>query len=178
VSEQPSSESRSRLFAKVDAELQAGRVWRAKEILRGSLRQYATDSTVLARYAEVLDQLGDRLEAGKFYFLSGMRGGAADVAIRVFLERHGGGHLHDLLAQFPQASRRAGLNAFPEVVRDDLAKLGLPEKSIRRNELAATPRRPRFVNYFVGVGCTVIGALLVAALFLGLGTISKLLLGS
>lgn len=63
--------SRERLLENVEREIAAGRVWRAREILGSTVSQFITDAVVLERYGTVLEQLGEKVEAGRFYFLSG-----------------------------------------------------------------------------------------------------------
>ena len=75
---------REGVLERVDAELAAGRLWRAKEILRGRIAGGAVAPAVLERYGQLLEQTGDRLEAGKYLFLSGVRRSEYKPAIDVF----------------------------------------------------------------------------------------------
>ena len=57
------------------AEVAAGRPWRAKEMLQGALASetYVLEPALLEAYGALLDSLGDRFEGGKYLFLSGER---------------------------------------------------------------------------------------------------------
>lgn len=129
---------RDRLLDRVEAEVQAGRAWRAKEILRGALASGQADPAVLERYGRLLDAMGDRVEAGKYLLLSGARGPGCDEAIALFVSRHGRRKPADLVARFPAAVRRGSFAALPLRVQQDLAALG-----VRADAFA---RRPRVVN--------------------------------
>ena len=50
------------IIARADAELSAGRPWRAKEILRGAISG-RMEPAILERYGRLLDSLGERVEA-------------------------------------------------------------------------------------------------------------------
>lgn len=81
-------ESTSQLLDRVEAEIAAGRLWRAKEILRGNIGSGRVDPAVLERYGRLLETLGEQLEAGKYLFLSGARLPAYGDAIQLFRRRH------------------------------------------------------------------------------------------
>ena len=59
----------------------AGQIWRAKELLRGNIAGGRVDPPLLEEYGRLLDSVGDRVEAGKYLFLSGVRSPAYDAAI-------------------------------------------------------------------------------------------------
>lgn len=165
--------SPDRLLARADREVANGRAWRAKEMLRGAVRTYPTDPRVLTAYAVVLDSLGDRVEAGKYYFLSGERGGRAAGPIGTFLERHGRGRVEDLIAQFPRAIRTCALRDLPDVVVADLEARGLPPGSGGRSAAAGTiDGRAQTLRSRHGVvwriGCALAGAAVTVSAIVGL----------
>jgi hypothetical protein len=167
-----------RLLAKVEAEISAGRPWRAREILEGSIRSHATDVRVLERYGRLLDRLGDRVQAGKYLFLSGVRGPDVDEAIALFISRHGKGHLNNLTAQFPGEVRRVGLGAFPAVVKEELKQLGLPEAQAEKDSFDVVD--PNFgIRQSLGVlGCSLVGLVLLVAAIVGLVTMFRWVIGA
>jgi len=167
-----------RLLAKAQAEIEAGRLWRAREKLQGAMRSYPADVRVLEAYGRLLDRLGDRVQAGKFLFLSGVRGPDVDEAIALFISRHGKGHLNSLTAQFPRAVRRVGLGAFPAVVMLELEQLGLPEAQVKEDSF--DPVDPNFgVRQSLGVlGCGLVALVLLVAAVVGLATMFKWVFGS
>lgn len=131
--------TREKLLAKVDAEIEAGQQWRAKEILRGSIQAVAADPILLERYGQLLETLGDRLEAGKYYFLSGVRAPTYLAAIELFLHRYSRSGPQQLLRQFPSAVRQVGFARLSETTQRDLRRLGLEPKNFdpRRRAPAA-----------------------------------------
>lgn len=62
------------ILQRAERELHAGRIWRAKEILRGAVGSAQSDPLLLERYGQLLDALGDRYEAARYLFASGARG--------------------------------------------------------------------------------------------------------
>lgn len=155
--------TREKLLAKVDAEIEAGQRWRAKEILRGSIQAVAADPVLLERYGQLLDTLGDRLEAGKYYFLSGVRAPTYLAAIELFLHRYSRNGPQQLLRQFPIAVRQIGFARLSETTQRDLRGLGLEPKDFdpRRRALAAAngygwaifiPAIILIVVFLIGVG--------------------------
>jgi hypothetical protein len=117
-------------------EADAGRQWRAKEILQGSLASqlYALEPDFLEAYGALLDSLGDRFEAGKYLFLSGKRGDAYAEPIDTFLYRTRRTHVNDLVGQFPAAIRHHGLGHLPEIVRSELKQRGADPEELQRRE--------------------------------------------
>ena len=54
-------------------EIEKGRIWKAKELLRQKIRHSEYNETLFSAYADVLSIMRDDLEAGKYYFLAGLR---------------------------------------------------------------------------------------------------------
>jgi hypothetical protein len=174
--DRPQTPPAGRLLTRVEHEVEAGRLWRAREILQGAIRQNATNADVLARYGRLLDRLGDRVEAGKYLFLSGVRGPDVDPAISLFLTRHGRGHLNDLVAQFPSGVIQAGLDALPVVVQSDLTALDLPTSKPRKGLAEPETRAQRVADRVALTGCWAAGLALAAAIPVGLFTIVRWLI--
>jgi hypothetical protein len=121
---------------KAEAETAAGRMWRAKEMLRGSIgsESYALEPDLLEAYGRLLDQLGDRYEAGKFLFLSGKWDSGYGEAIELYLDRNKKASASDIIAQFPAAIRRRGLAHLPDNVRKMLEQKGADAAELERRE--------------------------------------------
>ena len=127
-----------RTLNRANAEVAKGRLWRAKEILQGSLSQerHALEPDFLEAYGVLLNESGDRFLAGKFLFLSGKRHEAYTEAISLFLDRTGRTHINDLIRQFPARIRRQGLGHLSEIVRTELENRGATSKDLQRiNEI-------------------------------------------
>lgn len=61
-----------RFKQRLNAELEKGKIWRAKEMLRGRIGQPLYDTELYAEYGKLLFQVEDYYEAGKFLFLGGV----------------------------------------------------------------------------------------------------------
>ncbi|MDQ3686198.1 MAG: hypothetical protein M3430_11450 [Acidobacteriota bacterium] len=61
-----------RTLEKAERELAQGNLWRAKEILQGSVSDAGYNIELFEKYGIVLLKMGDLPEAGKFLFLSGV----------------------------------------------------------------------------------------------------------
>ena len=155
-----------------------GQPWRAREILQGSIRSYPTDPRVLEAYGRVLDRLGDRIEAGKYLFLSGVRGSDVEGAIALFVARHGRGDLQNLISQFPGPLRKARLADYPDVVAADLQALGLPRTVRRERTLEETASPSTWRQNLALFGCGVVLLLVLAATLIGFGTIIRWVVGA
>lgn len=113
------------LLDRVAAEIERGRAWKAKELLRGNIAAGRVDPEILEAYGQLLEALGDRVEAGKYLFLSGARTEASRDAISIFLARHRGRNGSDLIAQLPTAVRRRAFVDLPSAVQQDLRAMGV-----------------------------------------------------
>lgn len=115
------------LYERVDAAVQCGQVWRAKELLRGNIGSGSYDSPLYERYGRLLLGLGEFVEAGKYLFLSGCRRPEFDEAIKVYLSRHPEGRPEVLYYSFPSAARFRPIARYPLAVRRVLKERGLPQ---------------------------------------------------
>jgi hypothetical protein len=169
----PVEHVRAKLRA-ASAEVDAGRQWRAKEILQGCLASDAAlESEVLEAYGSLLDSLGDRCEAGKYLFLSGQRGPTYSEPIEVFLQRYRRADVTDLIAQFPAQIRRQGLGNLPVVVRNELLALGATQKVLERREPLPHPTQPPGWQDQLFFGGCLLSLLVSLAIFaVGLHTVS------
>ena len=126
----------SEILSRVELELSVGRAWRAKEILSGNIKAGLVAPEVLERYGVLLESLGDRLEAGKYLYLSGVRRPEYEYPIQLFLQRHAKLDGPALVSRLPQAIRRIPFNQLPPAVQADLDNRG-----VRHSAFGATPRR-------------------------------------
>ena len=118
-------------------EIEKGRIWKAKELLRQKIRHSEYNETLFSAYADVLSIMRDDLEAGKYYFLAGLRSEDQKKKIEIFFERHKYEKLVQLTSQFPLSARLKRIDDFPnKQVVDDLKLLGLTEPT--PDEIKAT----------------------------------------
>jgi hypothetical protein len=142
-------------LSRVEAHIQTGHVWRAKELLRGAIGSGQVDSRVLERYGQLLESVGDRVEAGKYLFLSGVRQPDYQPSIHLFLNRHSRSGPKSLVAQFPTRIRRRPISELSPQVVAELADLGVTASSFTRD-------RERLVSKPGGWARRAIGAAVLA----------------
>ena len=111
---------------KAESEMAKGNLWRAKEILQGSISNSGYQCDLFEKLGIVLLVMGDLPESGRFLFLSGRRKPEYEQAIGVFLTKYRK-DLRTLFQTFPKAARVSALSDYPERVRMDLAALGFPQ---------------------------------------------------
>jgi hypothetical protein len=111
--------------------------WKAKQILRSRIKNSDRyNPELFGLYGKVLAKMQDDMEAGKYFFLSNLRGPDYDDKIRLFLARYTNTknkRCVSLTCQFPGIARYRKIEDFPEPTRSDIIKLGLkpdasPEK--------------------------------------------------
>jgi hypothetical protein len=168
----PAQHIREKL-ASVQSEIEAGRLWRAKEMLQGCIAtEYALEPEILEVYGTILDSLGDKCEAGKYLFLSGQRAPGYAEAIEIYFERHRKTPVTDLIARFPARIRRHGLGHLPPVVREELDSRGASKEVLERREpLPYAVREPTWRDQAFLGGCLLVAALGVCLFLVGLFTI-------
>jgi len=155
------------LLTRVDMEIAAGRLWRAKEIIRGTIGHAWPDADVVERYGQILLRMGDDVEAGKYLWLSGVRRGEYESAMTLFLRRHAGHGREILLAQIPKSLRRIPFDQLPPPMRSELTQYG-----VRSSDFGRIRSRPQHtsarrlwkdaVALAVGIGflfCVMVGAI-------------------
>jgi len=126
---------------KAQAEIKAGRLWRAKEILRGAVGQREYDVELYRRYGELLLTLGDLPEAGKYLFLSGSTAADHQEAIALFLGRWGQNGPNLLYSRFPSRARLASVRDYPHPVRQVLSEGFKPPSGLVRHPVGS-PHQP------------------------------------
>jgi hypothetical protein len=156
------------IVARAQAETDAGRSWRAKEILRGRIGSGPFDADVMDAYGLLLERMGDRFEAGKYLFLSGNRSPDRAPAIELFLRRQKGRHRADIWARLPTAVRAAPFESLPAVVQQELSELGVRKEAFGKKSRPAGPPMS-FADRVKMVGALVVLAIFVASLVLGVG---------
>lgn len=153
-------------MTKVNHEITAGRLWRAKEILQSSARQYGHCTQLMRKLAEVLSEMGDDLEAGKFFLLSVDNPTDRETeAIQTFLARYDSLSYKELLAKFPAYARLCRRSQYPAYLQTYLEKIGAPAEL--RTIVQPVKFQPTFsiaheigCLFLVGttIMCTIIGA--------------------
>src|SRR5262245_8259364 len=96
--------TKMRTIERAQAEIERGRLWRAREILQGSIRTLGYNLELYEEYGRLSLRMGDAPEAGRFLFLSGARKPEYEEAIHLYLEKHGQSPA-GLFRSFPQKAR-------------------------------------------------------------------------
>lgn len=106
--------------------------WKAKQILRRMIKNSNRyNSGLFGLYGKVLSKMHDDMEAGKYFFLSDLRGPGYDDKINLFISRYtksGNKRYISLSSQFPKIAQNRKIDNFPEPTRSDILKLGLKEE--------------------------------------------------
>ncbi len=154
-----------RTLENAERELAKGNLWRAREILQGSIPNAGYDCELFEKLGTVLLRMGDLPEAGRFLFLSGRREPVYDQAIQIFLWKHRKDLPRDLFATFPRPAKLPTLSEYPDSVRLELIRLGFPEvlRDKRGTMLTPTQEGGRFESVVV---LLILGSIL-ALLLLG-----------
>lgn len=146
-----------------------GKLWRAKEILQGTLANSKYDPLLCEQYGVVLLQMNDLVEAGKYLFLSGQIKEEYEESLALYLERFGGRDWQTLVASFPKKAKNIQLDLYPANVREELQKVAVPVN--RGNEVLAQPVTSQgwfgnaFFTLLCGGGCVLIIICLVLGAF-------------
>jgi hypothetical protein len=174
------------LDRKIAAERTNNRLWRAKELVRGRMTASNYDRELFRRYAEILADMHDDDEAGRYYFLSGYRSGRAVDLVKTFLHRRAKREFENFWNEMPQAAHRISPNSIPDICRSELAELGHTNKSIddkfkllQKRETSRqkyteqhSPGTPNASWLSAWVRTMLVGSLIASViLILGLGTV-------
>ena len=162
----------AQLIDRVQAEIAADRLWRAKEILRGNIASGRVEPEVLEQYGQLLERMGESVEAGKYLFLSGIRTPRYARAIELFRQRNAKRRGGDLLAQLPSAIRCRPFELLPPTVQRELREWGIEPHSFGSGE-RATPSRSPSHGRLATAGWFATLAVLLVALALGLRSIAS-----
>jgi hypothetical protein len=150
---------------KAERELAAGNLWRAKEILQGSLPSAGYNVELFEKLGVVLLQMKDSPEAGKFLFLSGVRRPEYEEAIGIFLRKYGK-KPYNFLQTLPHAARLPKISDYPETVAAKLRELNLPETLKTESGDVVTP--PEEESDILLIGCVIAALAVVALVILGI----------
>jgi hypothetical protein len=165
---------------RVDQAIESGELWKAKEILRGRIGTQPYNPDLYLQYGELLLKLQDRLEAGKYLFLSGARDDRFAAAISLFVGRHSRSGWQSLVAQFPAQVRKAPLLQLPIAVQDHLRALGikaLPQETRPLAELRH-PKPGRLRDTLEFIGCAAVLLVLVGIFVIGVVTVIRYFFGA
>lgn len=159
------------LYERVDAEVSEGRLWRAKEILQGNMGWLGYDLDLFEKYGQVLLEMGDTIEAGKFLFLSGRRVPEYEEAIDLYLARYKRKDALNLPAAFPRVARRSRLADYPPAVQQELRGAGIAEAALADLPASAIEQKnkpSRAADIGLKIGCWLVFVLVLCLMMLGI----------
>lgn len=145
----PQNSKGMRTLERAQDEIAKGRLWRAKDILAGGIGSHPYEASLYLAYGELLLQMGDLRQAGRFLFLSGSKKTEHHQAIDLFLSQFKSGHKNELYAAFPARARLSKLSDYPQRVADELRKKGF-EEIIKH---PAAPPIPKTIWGRISKGC-------------------------
>ncbi len=164
--------------ARVGKALSEGKLWKAKEILRGHVATTKFDPALYEQYGLVLLEMGDLVEAGKYLFLAGKSKPEYVKAIDLYLSRHAKNGWQNLYGTFPSRAKLFDLNEYPESVGHELRRLGYPEEERRRlNEARAVTRPKTLKDRLFGTLAVAFVLLILLCFFVGVGVVFKAIVG-
>lgn len=114
----------SAAIARAKAEITAGKLRRAKEILSGQIGNATFSAELFAAYGRLLALMRDDKLAGMYLFLSGDDSPGESQFVALFEASIRGKEPTWIFSQFPVAARLSSLEAYPERVRLRLLALG------------------------------------------------------
>lgn len=110
-----------------EREIANGNLWRAKEILHRAVGHSGYKIEIYEKLGNVLLQMSDLAEAGKYLFLSGVRKPEYEKAINIFLQKYED-KPHNLFHPFPKSAKLSKISEYPPTVAEKMREIGLPEQ--------------------------------------------------
>ena len=177
----------TRAYARVEAELESGRYWRAKEMLSGRLCSAPYDAQLFRHYGALLRAMHDDDEAGRYFLLAGEVEAQPGVLARAFLVRRRCQPFVSLWYSMPASGRRLS-GPLPEGTQSLLIEAGYDKKLVdahsaklahiftqRRAEKDAKKHQPKVTwgSEFRARAAPVAIGLLIILLFI-LGTVKSI----
>ncbi|MDP2601186.1 MAG: hypothetical protein Q8S00_01125 [Deltaproteobacteria bacterium] len=163
-------------YENVDAALQRGELWRAKEILRGRVGRSEYDSLLFEKYGVILLRTADLYEAGKFLFLSGVRNEEYAQPIQLFVDRHRRRQPNRIWYAFPRHVQRMNITQWPKSVVEELANFGVDIESLQRARESYAFRKSSAKNKALLYFALVFLFVIIVAFFVGVGVGLKAIL--
>ena len=158
-------------FDRVRGDLQAGRLWKARDRVTGLFAAQPTNQDVLALTGEVYFEMGDLPRAAAFWYLTDCSDEQVDKAMAAMRERYP--TAGDIVAALPIRDR---IEAFPRPVQVRLVALQQAVREETGRYWTPAPRRAKSSNTpnprsrLADAGCTM--AVAVALLVFVVGLIS------
>lgn len=144
-----------------------GNLGRAKEVLQGNIGNLDFDPRLYAAYGRVLKQMGDEVQAGKYFFIAGCLDESSKSAIAAYENRYRKAGVA-LVHNWPSKAKRAGWDKLPPATQERLTSLGvsMPVFTDYASKFEATQSSPK--DTFVSI-LLLFGFLILAGASVSLG---------
>lgn len=149
-------------------------LWRAKEILAGSLPTLGYNLELYEKLGTVLLSMGDLPEAGRFLFLSGAREDRYIQAIDIYLNKYSRNGIKQFFTTFPHKARLARLSEYPDSVMRELKEIGFPEELVKIDNENVN-RSKKSDGRIAWITCVVIGGIVFGLMMLGIRKLIEML---
>lgn len=158
------------------ADIETGRLWKARDRLQGYLRHAPADQRALHLLGDVCYRMGDLPLAGRYFYLTDRSGGDVDAAVGAFQEREGSkpvGLIHALGVHGP-------IEMFPTAVQLRLQGLRAAAKADGWDW--QPPLKVRWAggyrsHWYTSAGGWALGIFAVLSLLIGAVTIIRFVVG-
>lgn len=162
------------VLVKAEREIANGRLWRAKEILQGTVGHKGYKAEVYECLGRVLLQMQDSSEAGKYLLLSGVLLPEYQDSINTFIKKFEGKSFH-LFRTFPRSAKLDNLSDYPPNTAAILRDLGLPERL--KDDDGHLTFSPHYDNTgdWLFIGCAFIALFVIALIILGVVKLVELI---
>ncbi len=127
-------EFRARALERARKDIDAGKLWKARDRYNGLLRTYPSNQAVLDALGEVNYRMGDTPAAGRYWFLTERDDEAATRAIDAMYERYG----RTAIAFTDALPVRDSIGSFPPRVQERLRAL---QAAARKEGFTWEPKR-------------------------------------
>ena len=152
-----------------------GEYWKARQIFQTRLGNVKEcDREMYYAFANLLKEMHEDLEAGKYFFISGKRGKDIDQYIDLFFSVHTKRKLSALNGIIPASARIKNINQCPDTIKNKLIELKYKEdiKLIYNEVISESVPDWVIISIIIGI----IGILLISVP-VGLYTIVKWIFG-
>lgn len=133
-------------------ELNDGRIWRTKEILRTHISRHYDRNEYLA-YGKILYNLQDLHDAGKYLFLAGEPiNGQYKNAIEIYLNKFKNADEFKMSSTFPRSFNKLTYAEIPLSVKEYLEDKGFKNKKVHNNILlknSQTSIKDKIIGYLL-----------------------------
>jgi hypothetical protein len=165
-------------LTRVEEAVSEGKLWKAKEILRGNVGARKFDPVLYEKYGLLLLETGDLIEAGKYLFLAGESKPRYVEAIDLYLSRYAKNGWQNLYATFPAGAKLTALSEYPGRVGQELRRLGYREGEGRKLKGAGVVSKPGLLmDKLISILAIAFVLFILLCLFVGALVVIKTIIG-